>query len=185
MPSSPRSILPFSYAPVLLAALGLLFACASGGQDGIVERIPSDQDDRLDQRGVVCESSYELSGSFVPSGQPSADQEGDCWPLGTWTVEASLTRKGCSPQKSFGAQRVYEVTVNADEEYEYRFPADPDNQRVELGVISHGGPDCEGQFDHFDRDNAVWNVRPVLAPDGTITGSATYTMWPEDQFDEE
>lgn len=182
---SPTHRLPFTALLLLaLAALVPQLGCAAG-DDSVVERIPSDEDDRLDQRGVVCESSYDLSGSFVASSSPSVESEGECWPVGEWRIAATLTREGCSPQESFGGQRVYEVTVNADEEYEYRFPADPANQRIELGVISHGGPDCEGQFDHFDRDNSVWNLRPVLAPDGAIAGTATYTMWPEDQFDGE
>jgi hypothetical protein len=145
-----------------------------------VERIPSDQDQRLDDLGIVCESTYTLSGSFAPAS--AAPDAGECWPVGEWSITATLDFQGCDPQVEYGSPRRYVVTGNADDGYQFRYPADPDNPRIELGVVSHGGPDCEGQFDHFESDGSVWSLRPVLSPDGSISGTGSYALWIEDPY---
>jgi hypothetical protein len=167
-----------------LTLLTLPFAACNSfseeGPEGPVERIPSDEDSRLDSLGIICESSYQLSGSFAPGA--SEDPEDSCRPVGEWSITATLEFQGCAPQKSYGETRRYAVAGNADDGYVITYPADPNNRRIEMDVVSHGGADCEGQFDHYDDGGSVWTIRPVLSPDGSIRGTATYSLYAEDSY---
>jgi hypothetical protein len=198
-----------------LVALG---ACAVGdvppGQmnGDAPDRIASDVpgiDDRLDGLGIICESTMTVTGTFEPGIAQPAEVLG-CWPVGKWTLSATIDRLGCDPQPPFAESYVYNVTY--DEELStvgVTFPGEPpevcsngqtccedstDNDgdgliddddpgcRVNLKISTAGDSLCHGAMDHFMLDGTVIGFRPTLQLDGTLQGIGTYTVHPDDTF---
>lgn len=168
----------------LLAGLGLaglLAGCVDDGGGG-VSRIPGDpiEDDRLDQLGIICESSLAVSGTFTPNPVQPDDFTG-CGGVGTWTVVPTVERQGCDPQPT-PQTFVYEVTYNSEAAtLNVSFPEDPGNERMNIKITADGGG-CIGAFEHFGLDNSVWNLQAPLKADNTLEGSGTYAVHVVDPF---
>ncbi len=171
-------------------------ACAVGNvpEGGMTgdgpDRIASEEpgvDDRLDALGIICESTLTVSGTFVESLAQPADLMG-CWPIGTWTVTATVDRLGCDPQPAFGSEDlalswVYEVTYDEEaSSHNVQFVGDPADERVNLKISTSGDSLCHGAMDHYALDGTVVGFRPTLQLDGTIEGIGTYTVYSDDTF---
>jgi hypothetical protein len=171
-------------------------ACAVGNvppgtmTDDGPERIPSGDESveaRLDGLDIICESTLLVTGTFAPGLAQPVDMMG-CWPVGTWTLSATIDRLGCDPQPDFQTGEfaeswVYEVTY--DEETTTTnmvFVNNPTDDRVNFKITTAGDSLCHGAMDHFQLDNTVIGFRPTLQLDGTLTGIGTYTVHEEDTF---
>ena len=172
------------YIPVGLALASCLFACSvdgDGGGDGVT-RIPGDPafDQGLDADGIICQTSLILSGAFTESAPQPADISG-CWGVGTWRVTGTTEQIGCSPQADM-PEFVYEAI--RDEEGDTTiatFPADADNERLNLGISSNA-EGCIGLFEHFGDDFAVWTFEVYLRDGGVLEGKGTYAVHKNDPF---
>jgi hypothetical protein len=176
----------------LAAALGACAAPAPGGPIGGngPDRIPADDpadDERLDALGIICQSTLNVTGTFVQGIDQPADLNG-CWPVGTWTVNATIDRLGCDPQPNFGADEftesfVYDVTYDEENtQILVGYANDPDDERVNLKISTAGDSLCHGSMDHFALDGTVIGFRPTLQLDGTLEGIGTYTVFSDDTF---
>jgi len=168
-----------------------LGACAldsvdnGGGGDNSGLRIPADDpaiDERLDILDIACESTLFVTGTYVPGDPPPADHNG-CWPVGTWTINATVDRLGCDPQPSLIEDYVYDIIFDDENTtINVGFANDPDNERVNLKISTEGDSLCHGSMQHFGLDNSVWNLSPTLQLDGTLSGIGTYSVYNEDPF---
>jgi hypothetical protein len=173
-----------------------LGACAVGnvptdpGTGDGPQRIASDEpgiDDRLDALGIICETTMTVTGSFVEGMAQPAELNG-CWPVGTWTVAATVDRLGCDPQpmftdSEFTESYVYEVSYDEEAStINVLFMNDPSDDRVNLKISTSGDSLCHGAMDHFALDGTVIGFRPTLQLDGTLQGIGTYTLYSDDTF---
>lgn len=174
-------------------ALTLVGACAledvegpdnSMNGDGPV-RIPADDpaiDERLDALDIVCQSTLIVEGSYDPGDPPPEDHKG-CWPVGTWTVNATIDRLGCDPQPELPEDFVYNVVFDEENTtINVGFANDPADERVNLKISTAGDGLCHGSMEHFALDNTVWALQPTLQEDGTLKGIGTYSVFGEDPF---
>lgn len=189
MMSATRSVGLFSGALLL----GLLGGCeletippGGGGPSGNgYTRIPSadpSYDERLDQLGIVCQSTLQLSGTFVESmPRPATFEADDCWPIGTWTIAAVVEFEGCSPQPE-PEEHVYEARVDEDANWTVENVNDPDNERQNLKLTFDSSNLCLGKFEHYGEDFTVWNLQPTVDPTGLVAGQGTFAVYTEDPF---
>ena len=125
-----------------------------GGEGGDApDRIPHPdplENDRLDQLGIVCESTLMVSGTFQETMPPPAGDD-DCWEVGIWTVNMiAVDFQGCDPQPALDMTFVYEVLYDDDSESTFvRFSDDPDNERMNLKITTDSSGQCQGIFEHF------------------------------------
>lgn len=156
-----------------------------GDGDGDGVRIPADDpavDERLDALGIICESTLSVTGTYAKGAEQPEDQHG-CWPVGTWTIQATVDRLGCDPQPLLSSDYVYDVTFDEDVNSIFvAFATDPADERVNLKISTAGDGLCHGAMDHFGTDYAVWSFLPTLQADGTLSGSGTYSLFDEDPF---
>jgi hypothetical protein len=172
------------------AILGLSAAMALAGctldavetRDDLV-RIPSDEetDQRLDDLGIICESTLNVTGSYVVGDAQPSDFLG-CWPVGRWTFTASIDFQGCSPQPQITEEFVYDVTMDDDSNQIIVYTTDPDNERVSFKVSSEGDGLCHGLFDHYYTDGTVLTFRPTKQEDGSLVGFGAYSVFAEDPW---
>ena len=100
--SSTQSLSGLPLSGLLCAAaafsLAVTGACAVGEVPmGDGQRIPSGDpavEARLDGLDIICESTLIVTGTFVEGIAQPAELLG-CWPVGTWTVSATIDRLGC------------------------------------------------------------------------------------------
>lgn len=175
------------FSIALTGACGLEGVDDGGGPpvgDGPV-RIPADDpavDDRLDALGIICESTLLVTGSYTPGQAPPDDHLG-CWPVGTWTINATVDRQGCDPQPDLPEDMVYDVTFDEENtSINVAFANDPADERVNLKISTEGDGLCHGSMDHFALDGTVWGFRPTQQEDGTLSGIGTYAVYDEDPF---
>jgi hypothetical protein len=154
------------------------------------QRIASSEegvDERLDGLDIICESTMLVTGTYV-AGAPQPPEVLGCWPVGTWTVSATIDRLGCDPQPMFTdgvftETYSYEVVYDAEESFiQVGFLNDPSDERVNLKISTEGDSLCHGAMDHFNLDGTVIGFRPTLQLDGTLSGIGTYTVHKDDTF---
>lgn len=177
----------------VVVGLGLLSlgACGldgvdDGGSDGDNPlRIPADDpaiDERLDALDIACESTLNVTGTYAPGALPPDDHNG-CWPVGTWTVTATVDRLGCTTQPELPADHVYDITYDDETTtINVLWANNPDDERVNLKISTAGDGLCHGSMEHFGLDNSVWALHPTLQADGTLSGNGTYSVYNEDPF---
>lgn len=181
-----------------MLSLGLLAsgACAledvdGEGGNGEVDprRIPADDpavDERLDALDIACESTLTVTGANAPGNPPPDDHLG-CWPVGEWTVTATIDRIGCDPQPDLSESMRY--TITHDEEnasINVLWANDPEDERVNLKISTAGDGLCHGAMEHFGGDTGdgfeVWAFYPTLQEDGSLVGTGTYSIYNVDPF---
>lgn len=148
-------------------------------------RIPSSDpsyDERLDQLGIVCQSTFQVSGTYVQSeARPPEVEADDCWPLGTWTIAAVVDFEGCSPQPE-PQEYVYEVGFDEDLNWTITNVNDPEQERQNMKITIDSSNLCLGSFEHFAEDFTVWAFKPTMDPTGLIEGAGTFAVYTEDPF---
>jgi len=180
-----------------LLLMGAIGACdLTGVEDGmgpgpdpdpgdLPDRIPNtndpDYDQRLDDLGIQCQSDLMVTGTFTES-EPQPIEKTGCWPVGEWRVSVTMVRQGCDPQDEFPTEFVYTV-VNVDDQTVVQYPADPNNERMNLKITSNGGGTCNGVFEHYGLDLRVLEFHPILPIGGTaFMGEGAFQVWLEDPF---
>ncbi len=170
--------------------MGLL-AAAGCGLEGVDDgggnplRIPADDpaiDERLDALDIACESTLIVTGTYEP-GAAAPDDHNGCWPVGTWTVNATVDRLGCTEQPDLPADHVYDDTFDDEATtINVQFANNPEEERVNLKISTSGDGLCHGHMQHYQLDNTVWALFPVLQDGGTLVGTGTYSVYNEDPF---
>ena len=186
MPARP----PFSWPLGIAMALGVATLASACELEDVpsngVKRIPNEdksKDDRLDALDIICETDYIVTGTFEPGDTPQPDDQNGCWPVGTWTISATVDRLGCDPQPDFPTDFIYEVTYDREATtINVAYIADPDAERLNLKISTAGDGLCHGSMEHFGVDNTVWSLFPTLQEDGTLLGTGKYSVFGEDPF---
>ncbi len=151
-----------------------------------VMRIPNEdpaKDVRLDQLGIICESDYIVTGTFVPGAVAQPEDMNGCWAVGTWTITATPEFVGCSPQPEVPTDLVYEVTFDEEAStINVTYVSDPSAERVNLKISTAGDGLCHGSMEHFGLDFGVWSVNPTLQLDNTLLGIGKYSLYDAEPF---
>jgi hypothetical protein len=180
------------FASIILLA-GFMGGCAlddvSGPGTGgdTPTRIPSDDpavDERLDNLGIICESTLLVTGTVIETQAEPADHNG-CWPPGTWKLTVAMDWQGCTPQEDISGEYIYEVTRDDESYTNIVYLADPDNERLNLKISAAGDGLCHAGFEHFgfNGDNrVVVTFQPTRQADNTLVGSGSYAFWEEDPY---
>jgi hypothetical protein len=176
-------------APGRIASLVLLLA--AGCDLGAASPAPPTEDgtnidpDTNEQLGILCNATFDTSGSFA-LGAPQPEDVNGCWPVGTWTFRATIDENDCDDQPALLSEYKFQVTqtIDADGESQQAFtyltePAA--HHRVK--VSSGGGGECEGGLEIFSDDGKqYWNFKPALNADLSITGFGEYSLYSEDHW---
>lgn len=162
----------------MTALLALVYAagCApgsvspNGGADADLIQDPPSQ--------VDCTAELAITGSFAVEGTPD---EG-CYPLGTWTVVASVADQGDCATVPLAGEYVYSITEEPETGlWIVTFPADAQNPNIDLKVSGEGGG-CSGSFVHISADGLEYLVLKPYLDEGVISGSGTFELYKESQI---
>ena len=172
-----------------LALVGGITGCTLDGVDhppggDLPDRIPNEdpaEDERLDLLGIQCESTLIVTGTWEATTPQPADRPG-CWPVGVWTVNATIDRQGCDPQAPVSGDYVYEVTNDDDDNNVITWLNDPEFERVNLKITTAGDSLCHGGFEHYFEDGTAIVLRPNLQLDGSLMGGGEYSVYLEDPW---
>jgi hypothetical protein len=151
-----------------------------------VQRIPNLEDPAADQRlddlGIICETTLALNGTWVESEPQPPDLNG-CWPVGEWRFTTSVVRVGCDPQEPIDAQEfVYQVD-RVDDSHVVTYLASPTDPRVNFKISTNGSGVCAAGFEHYGLDLRVLDFKPNLLPgETTLSGEGYFQVWLEDPF---
>lgn len=164
-----------------LILLGLsVGACGVGDED----TTPPDTDDRNEKLGIVCDATFNITGTFV-TGTPArpAEVPTGCWPVGTWTFTASIADNACPtapailPSYRFTVGRIEGADMQGWVDT-YSWAGDPASVR-RLKVTEGGGGDCEGGLELFSADGTeFWNMKPAQEG-GVLSGVGEYSKYNE------
>ncbi len=160
-------------------------ACGGGSSNSIASRIDNSDpayNQRLDDLGIVCESTYSISGSFTPDPEADPNDESKC-PDGAWKFTLTSTFVGCSPQPELKQEFAYTVKTDENDFTSATFDADPDSDSVNLKLETSGGAsDCNAIFEHLFVDVLTsYKFEPqMFLEDNTISGKGFYTVWEDD-----
>ena len=166
---------------VLVGSL-VLGACGVGDEK-------ADTDDRNEQLGIVCNATFTTTGTFA-AGMPARPAgETGCWPVGTWTFTAKLDMNECDQAPSVLASYSFKVDRAVDpdptkdegyvESYTWLGGTDLKVRKVGVSALADG---CQGGIELFSADGTqFWNMRPHLAPDGSLAGFGEYALYDSNQ----
>lgn len=158
--------------------LGLSVGACGVGEDEYTP--PEDYGDRNEQLGVICDATFNITGTFV-AGTPARPAEipTGCWPVGTWTFTASVADNACPaapavlPSYRFTVGREMDDLGWVDT---YSWSGDIAAVR-RLKVTEGGAGDCEGGLELFSADGTeFWNMKPSQEG-GVLGGSGEYAKY--------
>jgi hypothetical protein len=176
----------------------LVASACTTGSSGIE---PGNPEAGNQQLGIKCSTSYATSGTFVPNtADPPPSGFDGCWPIGGWTFTLSINTDpdsgggvdSCAPanlEPTPLAQYQFtgSTTVNSDgdpeEHFTYTPQASDPNVNYSAKVTEGGTGICEGNLKLFDATGTqVWTMNPELNADNSITGSAEFDSYTDDQW---
>ncbi len=163
--------------------IGALGACVTGGESAY-DRVPGEDDDRLDALKIVCETQLNVSGTFV-EGTAQPDTHTGCWDVGTWTVNTFETAvEGCSPAPTLEAEYIFEARRDDEDAADttIKYMNDPEFERVNLKITTAGDGLCHGAFSIFLEDFTEVTLNPTLQADGTLSGIGAFRVHTEDPY---
>ncbi len=125
-----------------------------------------------EQEGLTCKATLAVKGVKRPSGQvPDIEEaEAGCIPLGTWQLEVAVQDAGGCADLNVPAVYTYEVTADADGQYQVKWLEDPANTAVQLRVGQEGPGLCKGSFVHTSADGKINVTLKPFEQDNGITG---------------
>jgi hypothetical protein len=162
---------------ILGASIALWAGCDTGsaGDDQ-----PGDDDN-----DVVCTAELDIAGSFVQTSPPPTPETG-CWPIGTWTFQATVVTNDCATAPTPGQEsfRVDRDTAAPEPDFTwiYTYLTTPATNTADISVSSGGVGECEGQLLLFNSDGKeMWSLRPALLLDSSLAGHGTFSIHTRDQ----
>lgn len=166
---------------VLLGSL-VLGACGVGDEK-------ADTDNRDEQLGIICNATFTTTGTFAPAAPTRPAEITGCWPVGTWTFTAKVDENECSqapallPSYSFKVDRAVNPDPTKDEGYVESYTWLGGNElKLRKVAVSEIASGCQGGVELFSADGTqFWNMRPHLAPNGTVTGFGEYALYDSNQ----
>lgn len=131
--------------------------------------------------GLTCEAELALTGTFEPVGT-GLGEEGDCDPVGTWTVRTEVVDQGDCAEVPVATEYVYTVTKD---EYGYlvTYSEDPESL-YSFTKVTIEGP-CQGNFEHYSEDGTQRTLLKPYTTNEDVTvfaGSGYYEVYDEDQL---
>lgn len=172
---------------------GLLGACVTGddpnGGGGGGGGSGSDNN-TLDRS---CTAQLTITGTFTagqaaPQNPDGTAYEG-CWPIGTWKFSAALVAgmDTCSTPPTPLPSYSFVGTVTTDPQtgdplQNFMYTTDS-NPHVIVHVSEASNAQCEGEVDVYSPDGTqIWNLKPWLNTDKTITGEGEFAQYNSDQW---
>lgn len=166
---------------VLLGSL-VLGACGVGDEK-------ADTDNRDTQLGIVCNATFTTTGTWTAATPTRPTEITGCWPVGTWTFTAKVDANECDkapgvlPSYSFKVDRAVDPDPTKDEGYVESYTWLGSNElklrKLSVSEIASG---CEAGVELFSADGTqFWNMRPLLAPNGTMSGFGEYALYDSNQ----
>jgi hypothetical protein len=141
--------------------------------------------------GRVCTSTLSVTGSFVRGAAPPLNNDGTtyegCWPVGTWTFKAAIDQNDCATPPQMLPSYVFTGTLVVDPQTQdmlqsFTYTTDPNAHSI-VKVSAAGNAMCEGELSLYSADGKqVWNLKPWLNADNTITGEGEYDLYGTDQW---
>lgn len=131
--------------------------------------------------GLTCEAELGLTGTFEPVGT-GLSEDGDCDPVGTWTVRTEVVDQGDCAEVPVATEYVYTVTKD---EYGYlvTYSEDPESL-YSFTKVTIEGP-CQGNFEHYSEDGTQRTLLKPYTTNEDVTvfaGSGYYEVYDEDQL---
>lgn len=160
-----------------LLACGALLAAAGCTDLGNVGPGMGDDDTAI---GLACEAQLAITGTFAPEGT-GVSEEGDCDPIGTWTLRVEVEDPGDCAEVPLQPEYVYTVTKD---EYGYLVTYQDDPESLySFTKVTIEGP-CQGNFEHYSQDGMERTLlKPyTLDPVTTFAGSGVYEVYDNDQL---
>lgn len=168
---------------LLIGLLGL-GACDTGsvgpGQGG-----PDANSGRDQPLGILCNATFKVTGTFAQSMAQPADV-GGCWPVGTWTFNATIDNNQCQTPPALLPQYQFKVDVMTDADgntnYVDSYMTDP-SAHYRLKVSGDGGGLCQGGLEIYSPDGKqLWNFKPSLEVGSVLDGFGEYALYDSDQW---
>jgi hypothetical protein len=162
----------------LALGLSVLAGCLT-----VAEPMPpgGSEKDREGTLGIICEAELQLAGAFQ-LGAPQPNDVFGCWPVGTWTMTATIMSTDCKDPPQLAAQYQMVVMRDVDDNQTYTLASDPSNRSVRLQVTSGGGGLCEGSLQIYNSDGTqLVNLSPSLQADSSINGHGQFELYGSDQ----
>lgn len=147
-----------------------------GGGGGVDADI--DPDPRL------CVATLSTSGTFAKDASADPLPGSGCRPWGTWTFTTAIVSNNCSPAPSvqeYQFKATWKLDNDGNTITEYSYLTDPTTEhRIKH---SQGGSGlCAGELQLYSADGkTVFNLRPELNADNSITGDGEYAVFTTDQ----
>lgn len=179
-------------ASILFAVLTATGACGVGGDDPPITPPPPPGQPPPVEDGALCDATFLVSGTFTAGTTPRPiDPETNlpitgCWPVGTWTFNASVDSTDCATPPallasySFRVDRVTPPEGGNDTIQKLVNLTDVGNMSVHLAMSSNG-QGCEGSFELGSADGKqYWNLKPTLPKDPAataISGNGDFTLY--------
>jgi hypothetical protein len=144
----------------------------------------------VDLLGRVCTMKMTVTGSFSQSVEPPTHEDGSpyegCWPIGTWTFQATRGQTDCTAepvllgQYQFRVEQAFDADGNPYQTNHYM--TDP-SVRHRVKVSQGGDGLCEGELNLWSADGKeVWIIKPELYADNHLGGDGEYSLYKSDQW---
>lgn len=132
----------------------------------------------------TCVAELTTSGTFEVDASSVSLPGTGCRPWGTWTFTTAIVSNNCSPPPGVQDYR-FKATWKLDNDgntiTEYAYLTDPTSQHS-LKSSQGGSGLCAGELQLYSADGKkVFNLRPELNGDGSITGDGEYAVYATDQ----
>lgn len=145
-----------------------------------------------DQVGLQCEAELTLSGTFAPKDNGPGggidpldpDASWECDPVGTWTLNVTVSSQGDCAEVAVASQYVYNVVADESEGWIAEFPADSTGELSVLKIQTEGP--CLGNFEHYSPDGKqLTRLKPAVDTEQTkqFSGSGVYELYNKSQLD--
>ena len=174
---------------------GLLGACvtgddpgAGGGGGGGGGGGSGSDNNTLDR---ICTAQLAITGTFTAGQAAPLNPDGTayvgCWPIGTWKFSATVGTDTCSTPPTMLPSYSFVGTVTTDPQtgdplQNFMYTTDS-TSHVIVHVSEASNAQCEGEVDVYSADGKqLWNMKPWLNTDKTITGEGEYALYGSDQW---
>lgn len=143
-------------------------------------------DPDIDPDPRTCVANLSTSGTFEVDASADPSVSSGCRPWGTWTFTTAIVSNNCTPAPTV-QQYKFKVTQKLDDvgdplPNEYTYLTDP-AARSMVKVSQGGSGLCAGSVELYSTDGkTVFNLRPELNSDNSITGDGEYAIFATDQW---